>query len=213
MRSGRMSPGKRDALATLYGRHGLDVVAPSHDWASVFPGASGLHVEIGFGSGEEAAAFAAAHPDQALVGFEVYPSGVASALRRIEAAGLRNLKVARCDARGPLGRWFAKGSLAGVRVFFPDPWPKKRHRKRRLVNAGFVSEVAGLLRAGATFHFATDWAEYAEQALAHVQGEDALELVSFGTGEGHRHGRQVTRFEERGLREGRAALDLLARRQ
>lgn len=213
LRSSRLSPGKARTMERLYPVHGVDVNREAFDWAAEFPQSGSLHAEIGIGSGEGMVAFAAANPGAAIVGFEVYPPGVASALRGIEEAGIANAKVAMCDAVEILPRMFGPGSLDGMRIFYPDPWQKKRHRKRRMVNEGFLGMVAALTAQGGVLHFATDWPDYADGVRGLVAASGDWSLVSFGSGgEEFRRGRAVTRFERRAEREGRKSWDLVAER-
>ena len=212
VRSRRLKPSKARTMARLYPAHGINLEADAHDWDEIFPGASELHVEIGIGSGEALADFAKANPQAGIVGFEVYPFGVASALARIEAMGLGNAKVALCDATERMSRLFSTGSLSGTRIFFPDPWRKKRHHKRRLVNGNFVAASATLTRAGGRLHFSSDWKGYADETHALLADSGHWEVLSYGSGERYRFGRTATRFERRGIKEGREPWDLVAER-
>ena len=166
-----------------------------------------LVLEIGSGMGEATVEMAAADPARDLVAVEVHTPGLGTLLRLVEAAGLDNVRVLEGDAREVLRDRVAPASLEEVRVFFPDPWPKARHAKRRLVSAEFAELVADRLRPGGRLHVATDWAAYAAGARAAVEGCAALRVVSTERG-----ARPVTRFERRGLAAGRHVHDLVAER-
>ncbi len=133
--------------------------------SALMPAATAMWAEIGFGGGEHLAAHAMRHPDVLFLGAEPFVNGVASALRHIEAGGLENVRLWQGDAREMLAR-VADGALSRVFIMFPDPWPKARHNKRRLVQAPFVAELARVIAPGGTLRFATDWADYAEQTEA-----------------------------------------------
>ena len=211
VRSRRMKPGKLSRMASLYPVHGLcpDLAPPN--WLEIMPAATEVFVEIGFGSGEAAVDFAKHHPAALLVGFEVYPAGVACALTNIVAAQLQNFKVVNADALLLLSKWFAPSYLAGLRVFFPDPWPKKRHHKRRLVNRTKLADWAALLRPGGTLHFASDWDDYASAVHAMLATDPNWTILAYGCNDQHaRNGRLVTRFERRAQRAGRPVWDLRA---
>ena len=212
VRSKRLAPSKARTMSRLRQVHGLDLDQDSCDWKEVFPKASLLHVEIGIGSGEAMVDFAEKNKDQAIVGIDVYPSGVSSALRKIEESGIANAKVVIGDALEIMPRIFGPGSLSGIRVFFPDPWPKKRHHKRRMVKGTFLDMVSELLFSGGTLHFATDWMDYADEVRDLVAGDSSFKIDSFGSGKEFRHDRAVTRYERRGIKEGRRPWDLLASR-
>ena len=143
------------------------------DPAALTPGAREVWLEIGFGGGEHLAAQAGVHPDVLLLGAEPFLNGVASAVRHIEEAGLANVRLHAGDARDLLTALPA-ASLARVFILFPDPWPKARHHKRRLVNPGFAAELARVMRPGARLRFATDWADYADHALRALTAQPLL---------------------------------------
>ena len=143
------------------------------DPAALAPGAREVWLEIGFGGGEHLAAQASAHPDVLLLGAEPFLNGVASAVRHIEEAGLANVRLHAGDARELLAALPA-ASLARVFILFPDPWPKARHHKRRLVNPALAAELARVMRPGARLRFATDWADYADHALRALCAEPRL---------------------------------------
>lgn len=164
--------------------------------------------------GEATAAMAAAAPDVDHLAVEVFEPGLAQLLMRIEDAGLRNLVPVRGDAVVLLRERIAPGSLAGIRVYFPDPWPKRRHHKRRLVQADFAALAASRLRPGGTLHLATDWAEYAHEMRTACDGVTLLSNCSPNVdGWALRpHWRPLTKFEQRAQIEGRTVRDLLYER-
>jgi tRNA (guanine-N7-)-methyltransferase len=167
-----------------------------------------LVLEIGSGMGETTAQIAQAHPEADFIAVEVHGPGVGSLLNRIAALGLTNLKVIRHDAIHVLQHMIADGSLAAIHLFFPDPWPKKRHHKRRLVQPSFVSLMKEKLSGGAIVHLATDWPDYAEH-MASVFSKDPL----FEPAGGGFVKRTQTKFETRGKRLGNPIRDLYFRRR
>jgi tRNA (guanine-N7-)-methyltransferase len=163
-----------------------------------------LIVEIGSGVGEATAVLAAARPDHDVLALEVWLPGVADGLGRVAEAGATNVRFCSVDAVWSLEHLVAEGSLAGLWTFFPDPWPKKRHHKRRLVNPAFARLAASRLAAGATWRLATDWADYAEQMRDVLDAEPSLA----GGVTPRWEERPVTRFERKGLAAGRSITDL-----
>jgi tRNA (guanine-N7-)-methyltransferase len=222
-RRGHFTSGQRTAYDTLLPRYGLPYAAQPLDFARAFGRRAPVVLEIGFGMGETTAAIAAARPDEDFLGVEVYPAGVGSLLRRIDEAGLRNVRVVQHDAVEVVREMIPPGSLAGVHVFFPDPWPKARHHKRRLIQPPFVALLASRLAPGGYLHCATDWEHYALQMLAVLSAEPALrnaagevrvgETAADSLGFSPRPGyRPSTKFEQRGLRLGHGVWDLVFRR-
>jgi tRNA (guanine-N7-)-methyltransferase len=169
-------------------------------------------LEIGFGMGETTAAIAAAHPEINYLAVEVHTPGVGSLLKQIEAKGLANLRLVQHDAVEVLRDMIAPGSLDGAHIFFPDPWPKKRHHKRRLVQTDFVALLASRLKPGGYVHLATDWEEYAEQMLAVLAAEPQLENTAAGYATRPDY-RPQTKFETRGLKLGHGVRDIVFRRK
>ncbi len=167
-----------------------------------------LVVEIGSGNGESLAEMAAARPDIDVVAFEVWRPGVAATLRRLDSVGADNVRLLMADAQEALPLMFRTGELAQVWTFFPDPWHKKRHRKRRLVGPEFAGVVADLLAPGGTWRLATDWEDYAEHVVDVLSREPRLE----GGIVDRPADRPVTKFERRGLAEGRDITDFAYRR-
>jgi tRNA (guanine-N7-)-methyltransferase len=209
VRAGRMGPGQARALATLAPRFVVPFAAAPLDCAAVFGRRAPLVVEIGFGMGSATAAVAAAAPELDFLGIEVHPPGVGALLQRIDAAQLENVRIVQHDAVEVLESMLAPLSLAGVNLFFPDPWHKKRHHKRRLVQPGFVGLLANRLAAGGRIHCATDWQPYAEQMLAVLAAEPTL-VNAAGSGFAPRpESRPLTKFEQRGLERGHGVWDLV----
>jgi tRNA (guanine-N7-)-methyltransferase len=207
LRQGRMSPAQQRACAELYPRYGADASSP-FDFRSLFGNASPVVLEIGFGMGETTAAIAAAHPAINFLGVEMHWPGVGALLRHIEAQQLANIRVVRRDAVDVVERLVPDASLAGIHVYFPDPWQKKRHHKRRLLKPPFVHALASRLAPGGYLHVATDWQPYAEEMLATLAGEPLL--VNTADGFAQRPAwRPLTKFERRGLDRGHAVFDLL----
>ena len=200
LRQGRTTPAQGRALEQLYPKYGIAFSDQKVASARNAP----LVIEIGSGMGETTVEIAKGHPETDFIAIEVHGPGVGSLLKRIEAMGLPNLRIIRHDAVEVLENMIADGSLAGIHLFFPDPWPKKRHHKRRLVQPAFASLVAGKLRGGGIVHAATDWPDYAEQIAAVFSANS-----SFVKSEGGFASRPATKFEKRGLRLGNPVRDLV----
>ena len=212
-REGRLTTGQQRALDELYPLYGIDWT-PSDgllNCSTLFDRPAPLVLDIGFGDGEALAAMAGAHPGRNYLGVEVYRAGTGRLLRRIEADGMTNLRVLLADASELLRQGLPSASLAGLQLFFPDPWPKKRHHKRRIVQAPWLATVADRLQSGGFLHMATDWAEYAEWMLGLTEAEPRLHnpYGGFSPDPGDR---PQTRFERRGLRKGHAVFDLILQR-
>ena len=213
VRAGRIGPGQARALATLAPRFVLPFVAAPVDFARVFGRVAPLAVEIGFGMGSATAAIAAAAPHVDFVGIEVHPPGVGALLQRIDEQRLDNVRIVQHDAVEVLESMIAPASLAAIHVFFPDPWHKKRHHKRRLIQPPFVRLLSSRLAPGATLHCATDWLPYAEQILAVLGAEPTLANAA-GDGFAPRPpSRPLTKFEQRGLDRGHGVRDLVFTRR
>ncbi len=206
LRRGRVRSSQADAIARLWDRWGIDVDGTPLDVARLFGPGRPVVLDVGSGMGEASAEAAAADPGRGLLAVDVHTPGHGNLLKLVEATGLTNVRVADGDARVLLRDMLLPGSLDEVRVWFPDPWPKTRHAKRRLVGPDFLALVAGRLRPGGLLHVATDWAPYAAEVTAHLVAAPGLELGS------ERAVRPTTRFERRGRAAGRPAYDLLARR-
>lgn len=207
-----MTAAQERALAELLPRYGIaDGDAPI-DFAAAFGRTAPLHVEIGFGNGAALAAMAVAHPENDYLGIEVHRPGVGSLLRAVADAGLTNVRVISADAAEVLAQRVADGALAAVYVFFPDPWPKLRHHKRRLIQPEFVALVGRKLKPGGMLHCATDWQNYAEQMLAVLAAAPALENTARDYAPRFAE-RPLTKFENRGARLGHGVWDLAFRRR
>jgi tRNA (guanine-N7-)-methyltransferase len=208
LRAGRMGSGQRRALDELAPRFVVPVSERAVDWAAVFGRDAPRVLDIGFGMGDATAAIAAASPQLDFIGVEVHPPGVGALLQRLDGGGLSNVRIVQHDVVPVLTRMIAPGSLAGAMVFFPDPWPKKRHHKRRLIQSPFVALLASRLASGATLHLATDWPPYAEQMLAVLGAEPTLANSCDGYASRPAY-RPITRFERRGAQLGHASFDLV----
>jgi tRNA (guanine-N7-)-methyltransferase len=212
LRSGRMSPAQQRALDTLSSKYGVPFGSAPLDFDRLFGRRAPRVLEIGFGMGETTATIAAARPGDDFVGIEVHPPGVGSLLKAIEQRGLSNIRVIRHDAVEVVAAMIPYGSLAAVHVFFPDPWPKKRHHKRRLLTARFVRELALRLAPGGMLHVATDWEDYAQEILAVLAAEPLLANTArdFAPRPDYR---PLTKFEHRALKLGHGVRDLIFRRR
>lgn len=211
LRQGRTSAAQARALEELGPRYAIPFAQRLLDRVAVFGRDAPLVLEIGSGMGETTLEMAAADPATDFLAIEVHGPGVGSLLRGIDAAGLSNLRVIRHDAIEVLEQMIADASLAGMHIFFPDPWPKKRHHKRRLIQPAFAALAARKLAPGGVLHAATDWPDYAEQILAVLSAEPLLEnTVKDYAPRPERRPR--TKFEERGLRLGHPVRDLTFRK-
>ena len=193
-RRGRMTRGQSRALESLSGAYVID--PEPGDWPGVFSRNAPLGVEIGFGMGQTLLDWAETHPELNLIGIEVYDPGIGALLAGIERLGLTNLRVLRGDAEELLETKFHPASLAQIHIWFPDPWPKKRHHKRRLIQPAFAALLADRLVSGGTLSIATDWAPYADWIAATLAAAPMLRAGATSTE------RIETRFEVRGRRLG-----------
>ncbi|MDI3260800.1 MAG: tRNA (guanosine(46)-N7)-methyltransferase TrmB [Sinobacteraceae bacterium] len=212
-REGRITPAQRAALERLWPRYGIDfdgtVLAP----VAVFGRAAPLVLEIGFGNGETLVARAKAEPDKNFLGVEVHRPGVGRLLLSAEALGLENLRTVCHDAAEVLRAALPEASLDEVLIYFPDPWPKKRHHKRRLIQPEFARLLASRLKPDGVLRLATDWADYAEHMRVILNAEPLLRNESPHGGFVARHAaRAATKFERRGQRLGHPVFDLAYRR-
>ncbi|MBB5204021.1 tRNA (guanine-N7-)-methyltransferase [Inhella inkyongensis] len=211
-RGGRMGTGQIKALQELAPKYMLPYAeqAPglATDWDGVFGRQAPRVLEIGFGMGDATAKIAATLPHIDFIGCEVHEAGVGALLQRIDEGQLTNLRIVQHDAVEVLERMIPKASLAGVHLFFPDPWHKKRHHKRRLVQPAFIKDLLQYLAPGAYFHAATDWEPYAQQMLEVLSAEGGLKNRFPGYAEKPDY-RPLTKFEARGLRLGHGVWDLV----
>lgn len=204
-----MTDGQKEALERLSARYSLDALDGAIDFSAAFGRRAPLSFEIGFGAGDALLARCALRPEWDHVGVEVHRPGVGRALIRAEQQGLTNLRVMTRDAVEVLRTQVEPGALDELVVEFPDPWHKKRHNKRRLVNAEFAQLAASRLATGGVLRLATDWAPYAEQMQQVLNAEAAFENLATDGGFVERPAsRPVTRFEARGERLGHAVFDL-----
>ena len=203
-----MGPGQSRALADLGPRFVIPYVPQRHDFDASFGRHAPRVLEIGFGMGDATAAIAQGRPDTDFIGVEVHTPGVGALLKRIGEMSLSNLRLIQHDAVEVLEQMIEPASLAGVHVFFPDPWHKKKHNKRRLIQAEFVRLLASRLQAGAYLHCATDWQPYAEQMLEVLTAEPTLRNSSEGYAPKPDY-RPLTKFENRGLKLGHGVWDLV----
>ncbi|MBE0627949.1 MAG: tRNA (guanosine(46)-N7)-methyltransferase TrmB [Burkholderiales bacterium] len=211
LRQGRVSNAQRRAVDTLLSVYGIAYAPGALDFAQVFGRRTPAILEIGFGMGETTAAIAKAHPENNYLGIEVHTPGVGSLLKLIAEEELANLRLIQHDAVDVLEHMIAPGALAGAHVFFPDPWPKKRHHKRRLIKPALVALLATRLAPGAYLHAATDWEEYADQILAVFSAEPALVNTAPGFAPRPDY-RPLTKFESRGLKLGHGVRDIIFRK-
>ena len=210
-RRGRMTRGQDRAFRELASEYVLTYEELPEDWAAWFGRTAPLGVEVGFGMGQALIDWAESAPDMNLIGIEVYVPGIGSLLREMQARELTNLRVIDANAEQVFATAIKDASLTEVRVFFPDPWPKKRHHKRRLIHPGFVHRVGQCLVPDGQLLMATDWASYAEQMLEVGDAESLLENCHGGFAP--RAVRPTTRFEARGHRHGHEVWDLAYRRR
>jgi tRNA (guanine-N7-)-methyltransferase len=211
LRQGRMSNAQKRAHGTLLSRFGIAYAPQPLDLDAAFGRRAPTILEIGFGMGETTARIAAAHPQVNYLGVEVHSPGVGSLLKQLDERGLTNVRIVQHDAMDVVEHMLASASLDAVFVFFPDPWPKKRHHKRRLVQPAFVHALALRLKPQGVLHLATDWHDYAVQMLEVLRGEALLCNTADDYAPRPEY-RPLTKFEQRGLRLGHGVWDLVFRR-
>lgn len=218
LRTGRMTAAQTRALEDLWPRYGIDPGDTPVDLDAVFGRRARRVLEIGFGNGDTLLALASQQPDTDFLGMEVHPPGVGHLLIQAEAGGLTNLRVMRHDAVEALARQIADESFDEILIFFPDPWPKKRHHKRRLIQTAFVEIVAAKLKTGGVLRLATDWEEYAHHMVAVLDACARLENCASAHSQQAQGPatpfverpamRPLTRFEKRGQRLGHGVWEL-----
>ena len=208
LRQGRVSNAQRRAVDSLLPLFGIPYGAAPFDFDAAFARSAPRFLEIGFGMGETTAQIAAGHPQCDYLGIEVHTPGVGGLLRLIEAQQLTNIRIIQHDAVEVVTHMIPASSLSGIHVFFPDPWPKKRHHKRRLLQPGFVHVLASRLQPGGYLHVATDWEEYAAHILEALSGEALLANSVEGFSPRPEH-RPLTKFESRGLKLGHVVRDIV----
>lgn len=214
LRQGRTTPAQRRAFEELWPRYGLELPATGPiDPATIFGSDHPLFLEIGCGNGETLAALAARHPERNYLGVEVHGPGVGSLMLKLEERDSDNARVLKCDAMELLRHHLPSGCLDGLYLFFPDPWPKKKHHKRRIVQPEFTQLVHRALRPGGFLHMATDWEHYAEQMLQVLSEAEGFEnSAGRGNFSPRPSDRPLTHFEQRGQRLGHGVWDLIFRR-
>ena len=204
LRQGRITKAQQAALETLWPQFGVDFTPARPDLAALFGNRNPVTLEIGFGNGESLLQQAVAHPDQNYFGIEVHRPGVGHLLHLAGEAGIRNLRVSNHDAIEVLQHQIPDHGLACVQLFFPDPWHKKRHHKRRILQADFISDIHRVLVPGGRFHLATDWQDYAEHMQREMDAAPGFRFLSDQRGE-----RPLTKFEQRGKRLGHGVWDFV----
>lgn len=212
LRQGRVSPAQQRAVDTLLPRFGIPYGAHVLDLDAAFARRAARILEIGFGMGDSTAAIALSHPENNYLALEVHTPGVGNLLKLIDAQGIGNIRIIQHDAVEVVRDMLGDAALDGVHIFFPDPWHKARHNKRRLIQAPFVALLARKLKPGGYLHVATDWQDYAKQVLAVLSNEPLLENTAADYAPRPAY-RPLTRFEQRGLRLGHGVWDLLFRRK
>ena len=210
VRNGRITEGQNRALENHWPSYGLEYSANPTDWSEVFGREAPLWIEIGYGNGIQTAHLAALYPHINFLGIEIHLPGVGHLLQLADEQKLQNLKLIRHDAVEVLAEAVEENSVDQILLFFPDPWPKKKHHKRRIVQKDFVDLVANKLKPGGRFHLATDWEPYAEWMLETLSACPRLQNLS-DTGDfvSAPDYRLLTKFENRGIKKGHKVHDLL----
>ncbi|MDP4030322.1 MAG: tRNA (guanosine(46)-N7)-methyltransferase TrmB [Gallionella sp.] len=211
LRQGRVSPAQQRAVETLLPRFGIPYAAQPLDLELAFGRAAPKILEIGFGMGESTATIALAHPENDYLALEVHTPGVGNLLKLIDAQHIPNIRILQHDAVEVLRDMLGAATLDGVHIFFPDPWHKARHNKRRLMQAPFVAQLVQKLKPGGYIHVATDWQDYAQQTLAVLSAEPLLENTAADYAPRPAY-RPLTKFEQRGINLGHGVWDLVFRR-
>jgi len=214
LREGRLTPAQQRALETLWPHYGIDRPASGDgiDWPRAFGRNAPLWLEIGFGNGDALRRIAALHPQINCLGIEVHRPGVGHLLQGLAQDGLTNVRVIRADAAEVLREHVAAAAFERVLVFFPDPWPKKRHHKRRLIQPSVATELARVIAPGGHLHLATDWPDYAEHMHAVLSAEPRFANTADAWAERPAY-RPRTRFEARGEGKGHPVFDLIYQRR
>lgn len=208
LRAGRITSAQQQALDTLWPEYGIEPGDAPLDFARLFGRAAPVILEIGFGNGESLAAMAEQNPGHDFLGIEVHRPGVGHLLQLIHARQLSNIRLICADAAEILKQNIPDSSLDGVNLFFPDPWPKKRHHKRRIVQPEFVELMALKLKPDGLFHFATDWQDYMEHVAAVMSGSTSFTQADINQA----LPRHATKFQQRGQRLGHGVWDLVYRK-
>jgi len=211
LRQGRFTPAQQRAFDQHWTRYGLDYTGQPRDFDAVFARSAQRVLEIGFGNGEQLLHSAQAEGERDFIGVEVHRPGVGRLMNALADADVRNVRLYNHDAVEVLEHEIAPGALDEVRIYFPDPWHKKRHNKRRLIQAEFVTKLAQHLRPGGYIHCATDWQPYAEQMLEVLSAEPLLRNTAADYAPKPAY-RPLTKFENRGLKLGHGVWDLVFER-
>jgi tRNA (guanine-N7-)-methyltransferase len=212
LRQGRVSPAQQRACDTLLPRFGIQYSAQTLDLPLAFGRNAPKILEIGFGMGDSTATIALAQPENDYLALEVHTPGVGNLLKLIDAQQITNIRIIQHDAVEVLRDMLGNATLDGVHIFFPDPWHKVRHNKRRLIQPPFISQLVQKLKSGGYIHVATDWQDYAEQVLAVLSAEPLLENTATEYAPRPAY-RALTKFEQRGIRLGHGVWDILFRRK
>ncbi|NOX42489.1 MAG: tRNA (guanosine(46)-N7)-methyltransferase TrmB [Gammaproteobacteria bacterium] len=212
-REGRSSVKRKLAFDKLWPQFGIEPDSDVLDFDKLFARHAPCFLEIGFGTGTALIETASNHPQNNYLGVEVYRTGIASLLNQVDELGLTNIRVFNNDAVDILNKQIEDRSLDGIFLFFPDPWHKQRHQKRRLVQAEFIQLVVQKLKPGAVFHAATDWQDYAQQMMTVLSANPKLTNVAGAQNYSPRpEYRPITKFEQRGQKLGHGVWDLLFQR-
>lgn len=212
LRQGHLSDAQRRAVDTLMPRYGIPYTAEALDLDAAFGRSAPKILEIGFGMGGTTAEIALAHPENDYLALEVHTPGVGNLLKLIDEQHIGNIRIIQHDAVEVLRDMIADDSLDGVHIFFPDPWHKARHNKRRLIQSPFIAKLMPKLKSGGYIHVATDWQDYAEQVLTVLSAEPQLANTADGYAPRPDY-RPLTKFEQRGLRLGHGVWDLIFRKR
>lgn len=212
LRQGRVSNAQRRAYETLMPKYGIPFADSLLDLEQIFGRSAPKFLEIGFGMGETTVTIAKDHPQYDYLAIDVHTPGVGSLLKQIDESGLVNVRVIQHDAVEVLQRVLPSDCLDGVHIFFPDPWPKARHHKRRLIQPEFIALLCRHLKRGGYIHAATDWEDYAAQILEVLSSESQLANTAIDHAP-RPESRPLTKFEQRGLRLGHGVWDLVFRRK
>jgi len=212
LRQGRVSPAQQRACETLLPRFGIAYTEQTLDLEQAFGRSAPKILEIGFGMGDSTATIALAHPENDYLALEVHTPGVGNLLKLIDSQQIANIRIIQHDAVEVLRDMIAADTLDGVHIFFPDPWHKARHNKRRLIQGPFIAQLVQKLQPGGYIHVATDWQDYAEQVLAVLAAEPLLGNTAAGYAPRPDY-RPLTKFEQRGIRLGHGVWDMVFRRK
>ena len=211
LRQGRVSPGQQRAVNTLLPRFGIPYVVQPLDLDQAFGRSAPKILEIGFGMGDSTAVIAQVHPENDYLALEVHTPGVGNLLKLIDSQRISNIRIMQHDAVEVLRDMIGDATLDGVHIFFPDPWHKARHNKRRLIQSPFITKLVQKLKHGGYIHVATDWQDYAEQVLAVLSAEPSLANTAADYAPRPEY-RPLTKFEQRGIRLGHGVWDLVFQR-